>query len=103
MDFTELVTDLDHGRVHQQLSEQLALIIDGVQTHGTAGQLVLKLSVHKEGDRAVVTPVVASKIPAEPPAPTLFFFGKEGLTREDTRQLTLRDLRPQAVKEVTRG
>ena len=105
MDFTELVTDLDHGRTHQQLSELLAHIIDGVQVHGTAGELVLKLGIKKVGDRAVVTPTITSKVPHEPVAETMFWFAREGgaLTRDNERQLQLRDLRPQAVREVGHG
>ena len=104
MDFTDFLTDLDHGRLHQQLGEQLEHVIDGVQTHGSAGSVTLKLTVTKEGDRAMVTPKLDVKVPHEPPAPTLFFFAREGgLTREDPRQLALRDLRPQAVREVDHG
>jgi len=105
VDFCKLIEDYDDGRLRQQLDEYLSQLIDGAHTHGTDGHLVLKLKLKKDGDRAVVTPSVDAKIPQAPPASCLFFFDKSGtaITRDNPRQLNLRDLSPQRMRDEEKG
>lgn len=107
MNFNEVIEELDHGRVHQQLSETLGRIVDGVQTHGEPGEIKLTLKVKKEGDRCLIAVSTSSKIPTEPLQPSIFWFDNlsesPGLTRDDPRQMTLKTLDKPKVKEVDRG
>jgi len=101
MKFSDIVTELDNGRVHEQLSEELEQIVDGVQTHGTKGQIVITLDIKKEGDRAVIGCSSKAKIPKAAMHGTLYYFGRNGgLSREDPRQLSLKTLAPETKKEA---
>jgi len=103
VDFLKLIENYDDGRLRQHLDEQLSQLVDGAHTHGTDGHLTLKIKLRKDSDRAVVTPIVDSKIPQAAPASCLFFFDRSGtaITRDNPRQLNLRDLEPQRVREET--
>lgn len=104
IDIGEFLAELDAGRVYHVLGDQMGRVVDLVQTHGGKGELTLKLSLTKEGDRAVCEAKIDTKAPHEPVGATLFFFGRDGgLTREDPRQLSLRELAPQKPKEPTHG
>ncbi len=101
MKFSEIITELDYGKVHQQLSEELQKIVDGVQLHGTKGQLVVTLDVKKEGDRAVIACDSKVKVPKEKMHDSLYYFQPNGgLSREDPRQLSIKNLAPETKKEV---
>lgn len=54
IDFAEFVTDLDRGRVNQQLGEQLMRVIDAVQETGKSGKLTVTFTVAKESNMAQV-------------------------------------------------
>lgn len=97
MKFSKFIEDYDDGRLDEQLSEQLQRVVDGCNVHGNPGEIILKFGVRKEGDRAIVVPKVAAKIPTESPAATMYWFCDNGgpLRRSNPRQLPLRALEPQ--------
>ena len=101
MKFSKFVEDYDDGRLDEQLAEQWQRVIDGCNVHGNPGEITLKFAVRKEGDRAIVVPKVAAKIPMETPAGTLHWFCDNGgpLRRENPRQMKLRALEPQKPRD----
>jgi hypothetical protein len=100
-DFCEFVTDLDHGQVFQQLNEDLQRVVDGVELHDGKGELSIKITLEKKGQRIVASARIASKVPREPVADTLFFAAPGGgLCREDPRQLKLKRLADKAVNDT---
>ncbi len=92
-DFGDFITDLAHGAVNQRLTEKLLEIADAVCETHNAGELILKLKIKEDGGMAVVTAAISTKKPEKAVAGTLFFFGPGGaLTREDPRQLRLKQI-----------
>lgn len=100
-DFSEFITDLDHGKINQKLTEELARVVDAVEDTGLVGELTVKLKVKREGKMATVHLDIRTKCPAHPLHATLFYFGVNGeLLREDPRQLSLKTLDRPAIKAV---
>lgn len=105
-DFTDVITDLAHGQVNQQLTDGLSEVLKAVRETGKKGELTLKLTVTCVNENAVVGAEWNTKLP-KPGAPTTMFFfdGEDGtaITREDPRQLALRQLAPvpKAPAQVT--
>ena len=93
-DFATFILDLNYGQVNAEASNLLAEITAAVMEHAKPGTLTIKIKVDKQGDMAVATSEVVSKVPQATIPPTSFFFGKDGrsLTREDPRQMTFRQL-----------
>lgn len=90
-DFAEFVTDLDHGKINQHLTEQLAKVVAAVEDTGKQGELIIRLLVKKEGKMAVVGVEIKAKAPQHPLHGTLFYIGDNGeLLREDPRR-TMKD------------
>lgn len=91
-DFSEFITDLVNGEVNQKLTMDLAKVTEAVNETGLVGELAVKFIVKKEGDRAIVAVEIKKKVPEHAAHATLFYFGHEGLVREDPRQLKLKGL-----------
>lgn len=101
LDFAEVITDLDHGRVNAELGRKLAKIVEAVEKTGKEGKLTLQIKVKKEGEMCMVHVEATSKRPEHPMMPSLFFFGEDGrITREDPRQLTLREIQSPKLRTL---
>lgn len=102
MDFAKFITDLDHGAVHQRLGEELETVVQGVHDVGGTGKLTVTFTVKKEGRMAAVTVSSSHKAPREPMHGTLFHFSAQGadLSREDPRQLKMKTIAAQELKDV---
>jgi len=99
-DFAEFITDLDGGRVNQQLGEELRHIAEEVERTGQVGELNVKFKIKREGNMCAVTIESKNKVPKDPMHGSLFYFGADGeLHREDPRQLKLRELPQQRVRQ----
>ncbi|HET6613626.1 MAG TPA: hypothetical protein VFG83_16620 [Kofleriaceae bacterium] len=105
MDFADFITDLAHGRVHQQLGEAMQRIVSAVEDTGAEGSLTIKLKVTMDGVCAKVDVDAKEKIPREKMPGSMFFFGQNGsLHREDPRQLKLKAIDdPQPNMRVVKG
>jgi len=100
-DFLDFVTSLDSGQVFNQLNDELERVVDAVDEYDGRGELTLKITLKKEGNRIVAATKLDAKAPREPVADTLFFAdGKGGLCREDPRQLVLRKLDNKRVRNI---
>lgn len=100
--FSEFVTDLDHGRIDQLLTERLAEVVKAVEETGKVGELVFRLAVKLEGKMAVVGAEIKSKVPEHPLHGTLFYVGGNGeLLRDDPRQQTMKGLEPPRMRSVS--
>lgn len=95
-DFQDVLTDLDDGRVHEQLTELWPQVVRAVRETNKPGALTLTLALkYDRGAMIVVTPKVTTKMPAPSTSPTLFYADDEGnLTRNDPKQIPLKVLNP---------
>lgn len=104
LDFATLLMDLDHGQVNAELSTRLAEIVEAVEETAKDGTLTLTLKVRKEATRAVVDVDIKGKEPRHPIPGTLFYFGADGnLSREDPKQLKLKNLDVPATLRTVKG
>lgn len=91
--FAAVLQDLAKGRVHTDLSTQLADLTAAVGETGRKGTLTLTITVEPAGKGAealTVSARVAAKPPVAGPPPTVFFADQAGnLTRHDPNQPTL--------------
>lgn len=92
-DFQDILTDLDDGRVHEQLTRQLRDVVSSCREAQAAGSLTLTLNVRPDGRQFVVTAKVTPKIPVAKPGLTMFFADDEGaLVKADPKQIELRNV-----------
>lgn len=91
-DFQDVLTDLDDGEVHRQLTELWPQVVRAVRETNKVGAMTLTLTAKLErGTMVVVVPKVTTKMPAPATGPTLFYTDEEGnLTRNDPKQQTLK-------------
>lgn len=101
MNISEMLKELDHGRTHERLSEELSEVIEAVSETGQPGVLTIKLTVKREGSQAMVELDSTPKVPKHPHHGSLYFFSKRPgrLTRQDERQTELRMLHKQEVRQ----
>jgi hypothetical protein len=88
---TDVLGDLDRGRVFRALNSELAGLVAAVRATGKAGELTLKLKIKPNGDNQVeITDEIKAKVP-EPARPkTLMFIAEDNsLIRSDPRQAAL--------------
>ena len=102
--FQDVLTDLDEGKVHEQLTAQLPDLVKRVMETGKAGTITLTLRVKKENRMAVVNADVKVKLPAPATDSTLFYATEDGvLRRDDPKQPVLRNVSmtpPTLIKTV---
>ena len=102
-DFCDLITSVNHGVAHQELSERLSKVVEAVEETGLAGEITVKIKIRKEGAMAIVNLEAASKVPQHKISPAMFYIGEAGsLHREDPRQLTLKALEKPPIRMVSR-
>lgn len=91
--FLAVLPEIRRGNLVQEVSEQLAELIQNVVVHQKAGELTIKLKVTpgKHAMNAVdITDAVTVKAPKATPVPTIFFSDEEGsVTRDDPNQPAL--------------
>jgi hypothetical protein len=99
-DFQDVLTDLDEGRVHEQLTALWPAVVKAVRETNKVGSLTLTLTAKLErGTMVVVVPTVATKMPAPATGPTLFYTDEEGnLTRDDPKQIPLKVVAPTPIR-----
>lgn len=104
-DFSEFITDLDHGQINQALSDKLAEVVAAVADTGKDGELTIKLTIKREGKMATVGCTAKTKVPEHALHGTLFYFGQSGLVRDDPKQISLPSVPSihASEGEVTRG
>jgi hypothetical protein len=94
-DFQDILTDLDDGKVHAQLTENIMKVVRAVAETGKAGELTLNLKFKREKRMTRVIADVKTKLPQPATEATLFFQTDDGdLRREDPRQQKLRHVAP---------
>lgn len=93
-DFQDMLTDLDDGKVHEQLTELWPKVVQAVRDCNKPGALTLTLHVKLDrGTMAVVAAKVTTKMPAPSMSATLFYTDEEGnTTRNDPKQLPLKNV-----------
>jgi hypothetical protein len=106
-DFVDVLTDLDDGHVHEELTAKLHEVVQAVIKSRQAGALTLKISVRLEGERQlVVNAKVTPTIPAAKPGFTMFFHDEAGgLRKDDPRQIPMRYVAtpPQPLRTVDKS
>jgi hypothetical protein len=90
--FQDVLTDLDDGRIHEQLTAQLPKIIQAVRDTNRPGALNLTLNVKLDAKNMVhVSAKVSSKMPQPSLGSTLFYTDDEGHPHlHDPRQQVLK-------------
>jgi hypothetical protein len=95
-DFQDILTDLDNGRVHEQLSEIWPRVVKAVRENNAPGSITLTLTAKLDrGAMAVVASKITTKMPHPSAASTLFYSDEEGnLSKNDPKQLPLKNVTP---------
>jgi hypothetical protein len=103
MDFLKFLEELDHGRVIQQLGDQLSKVVDAVDDTGQTGTLTVKFSLSKEGEMVIADVDATQKIPNHPMHSTLFFAHEGRLARDNPKQMKLKALQDAKVRDIRDG
>lgn len=91
----ETLEGLGDGKLLQKLTEEAAAVVKGVATTKKKGEVVLKLKFSNAGGMVKVSAEVKATVPKEPVEETLFYATDDGaLTKEDPKQLPLRNVTP---------
>lgn len=85
--FSDTLAGLERGKINDQLTSSLAVLIEEVNRLGKPGSLTLKLKVAPAGEpgrQIFISPEVALKTPDPDPFPSMFYVGNGGAHfRED--------------------
>lgn len=91
--FASVLLDLNKGRTHAQLGDELRAVLAAVRETGKPGSLTLKLDVKPlsgNDDGVTVTARIGSKQPAfEAPASIFFLDAENNLNRNPVNQANL--------------
>lgn len=106
--FADVVRQIDGGVFYDDLTAQLAEVVQAVSATGKTGELTLKLKVKPNGSNSVsIIEQVTAKVPEPPRGATIFFVTEAGdLLRDDPRQakLPLRDMKADGeMRETANG
>ena len=95
-DFQDVLTDIDDGRLHDQLTELWPKVVKAVRETNKPGSLTLTLTAKLDrGVMCVVAPKVSTKMPAPAVSPSIFYSDEEGnVTKHDPKQLPLKNVTP---------
>lgn len=96
--FADALREMQAGRTHTELSEQLHELIARVRDTGKKGSLTLTITVapvkNASENTLTVSDVVTAKLPAHDRRVSLFYADADGnLTRRDPNQLEFESLR----------
>lgn len=94
--FQDVLTDLDDGRLHDQLTALLPKVVKAVKDANKSGSLTLTLHITPDaGSTVIMNAKVSTKLPAPGSSPTLFFSDEKGNPhKNDPTQLPLRAVTP---------
>jgi hypothetical protein len=97
--FMDTLRELGRGDCHDELTEEMAKLVQTVRERGKAGELTLKVKLKPAGkgesDMLVLEHAISTKLPPRERPQTIMFATEDGeLTRRDPRQMDLEDLRP---------
>lgn len=87
-----VLQELNRGRSHRELSDELVKLTQAVRDTGKPGSVTLTITVKpSKADGAFeISDKISSKIPVFDRAASIFFADAEGnLTREDPRQIAM--------------
>lgn len=102
-DFQDILTDLDEGHVHEELTRVLRDVVVGVRDAQQTGEVTLKLKIVPEGRQFIVNAAVTSKIPTRKPGITMFFADENGeLRKDDPKQIPLKHVAEKPGARVLR-
>lgn len=89
--FTQFMQEQRKGALHEDLSEALAKVVQGVMETGKVGALTVSLKIKPTGDGMVqVFDDLKSKVPEHDKPGSIFFTDAAGnVTRRDPRQTEL--------------
>jgi hypothetical protein len=93
--FASVLYDLNKGRTHAQLGDELRALVAAVLDTHKAGALTLRLDVKPGGDdeSITVTGRITTKVPALATPASMFFVDDENnLNRTPTKQHTMFDV-----------
>lgn len=95
-DFQDLLTDIDDGKLHTQLTELWPRVVKAVRETNKPGSLTITLNAKLDrGTMVVVTPKVSTKMPAPATGASIFYSDEEGnLSKHDPKQLPLKNVTP---------
>lgn len=96
--FADALREMQSGRTHTELSEQLHELIARVRDTGKKGSLTLTITVapvkNASENTLTVSDIVTAKLPAHDRRVSLFYADADGnLTRRDPNQLEFESLR----------
>lgn len=92
-DFQDVLTDIDEGRLHAQLTNQLAELVRACVATKKSGALTLTMNVKEEGNVMVVGGSVKLKLPQPAAGASVFYATEDGdLRRDNPRQPVLRNV-----------
>lgn len=90
-DFQDILTDLEEGQFHADLTTSFPELIRKVQEANLVGTLTITLKVKPRGRQVDIIPSFTAKAPTRKTDPSVFFVDDEGtVTRSDPKQLPLR-------------
>ena len=102
-EFIEILTDLDDGRVHEELTRKIRDVVIGARDAQQPGKLTLTITIKPDGRQFVVLPKVKAEIPTAKAGQTMFFADDKGtLRKDDPKQVPLRNVpaRPTEIRSV---
>jgi hypothetical protein len=103
-DFQDVLTDLDDGQLHEELTRQLREVVRACRAAKQPGALTLKINIRPEGEKQlVVNAKVTPTIPAIKPNMTMFFASPDGdLLKDDPKQLPLKHvpMKPEPLRTL---
>jgi hypothetical protein len=95
--FSKFISEMSHGTVDGDLTEQLEHVTKACNETNLPGELSIKLTLKPTGEAVVVTCATTTKIPRHPVPGSTYFAGEAGtLHRENPRQRKL------PLKEIAR-
>lgn len=101
-DFAEFITDLRGGGCHYDLSKALQAAADAAMKTGKIATVSLTVKIKPQGERQVEIIDQIKKTIPEPTQPTTIMFvdDERNLTRDDRRQMELKDVEPKKAELV---
>jgi hypothetical protein len=93
-----ILQQIDKGNPHVKASVAFADAYAAVHERGGKAEVTIKLTIKPAAkgnlDQLAVTAEVGSKVPQDPPRPSIFFFGRDGNpSRDDPEQLSFDGMR----------
>lgn len=104
--FVEIISDLDDGRVVEELTHQLREVVRAARVSEKKGSVTLKIDIEPDGRQFIINASVKPTIPTPTPGMTMFFASDDGdLIKEDPKQEKLKhvDVKPSGPLRTVGG